>query len=203
MFRALDYLYFTYKILINPILHNMKTLHRSFLLLAACCISLFALNCKQQKKVNSVAVPFTAEALGEYIYAGPDTLPDAKCVEPLSVWRAIVDGKGTGTPVGNFTVHFDFCGDAESHYGNCYAYIVAENGDTLFLDTSGQVLDGRLDEHPDFVTSYWKDTIRITGGTGKYLGAAGTLLSDDYNSSEDLYSHHHWTGTLTLVEESK
>lgn len=173
------------------------------LLIATCSLSLLILTCNRQKAPNTVDVPFSAEALGEYKYVGPDTIPDPKCTDPLTAWRAIVEATGTGTPIGKFTVHFDFCGDTVGHYGNGYVYIVAENGDTLFLDVSGQVLDGRLDEHPEFVTSYWKDTFQITGGTGKYQGATATLVSDDYNSSEDPYSHHNWTGILTLVEEKK
>jgi hypothetical protein len=42
------------------------------------------------------------------------------------------------------------------------------------------------------VVSYWKDPFVILGGTGKYEGATGDIITDDYNSSEDPYSHHHW-----------
>jgi hypothetical protein len=181
----------------------MKIRKDLILFTVVCCLALLALTCNRQKTTKTVEVPFTAEALGEYTYVGPDTLPNPKCTDSLSAWRAVVEATGTGTPIGKFTVHFDFCGDTLGHYGNGYAYLVAENGDTLFLDVSGQVLDGRLDEHPEFVTSYWKDTFQITGGTGKYQGATATLVSDDYNSSEDPFSHHHWTGTLTLIEGNK
>jgi hypothetical protein len=181
----------------------MKTRRNLILFTSACCLGLLVLTCNRQKAPKTVTVPFTADALGEYKYIGPDTLPNPKCTDSLSVWRAIVDCKGNGTPLGKFTAHFDFCGDAESHYGNTYAYLVAENGDTVFINASGQVLDGRLDEHPEFVTSYWKDTIIVIGGTGKYHGAKGIIIGDDYNSSEDDNSHHRWTGTLTLIEEKK
>ena len=59
-------------------------------------------------KVEMVTLPFDVIAIGNYTYVGPDTLPNPKCVEPLNIWRAIVDGKGTGTPVGDFAMHFDF-----------------------------------------------------------------------------------------------
>ncbi len=148
-----------------------------------------------------VKVPFTAEAIGTYIFAGPDTLEDPRCTGELSAWRAIVEAHGTGDPVGDFTVYFDFCGDMESHYGNGEAYLVDESNDTLFLEVSGQVLDGRLDSHPEYVVSYWKDNIGIGGGTGKYADASGTLISDDFNSSLDNNSHHHWTGEITMREK--
>jgi len=188
-------------------LKTMKTLKNTFLLMAVFCMILSFSNCnlpgsnKGKDTVRMTTIPFAADALGEYIYVGPDTLQDQKCNDSLSAWRAIVNCKGTGTPIGHFTGYFDFCGDADSHYGNAFAYLVAENGDTLYIDASGQVIDGKLDEHPAFVVSYWKDKFEITGGTGKYRGATGSITTNDYNSSEDMNSHHHWEGTITMPEE--
>lgn len=145
-----------------------------------------------------IIMPFDVTATGNYTYIGPDTMAVKKCVAPLNIWRAIVDGKGTGTPVGNFTVHFDFCGDSLSNYGNTQAYLALSDGDTLFVTGAGRVLDGRLDDHPAYVVSYWRDPFVILGGTGKYEGASGQIMSDDYNSSEDSFSHHHWKGTITM-----
>ncbi len=179
-----------------------QTLNTSRLLLFL-SLSLLIFSCNRAKTPEMVTVPFTATALGEYVYAGPDTLPNPKCTGDLSAWRAIVEAKGHGDPVGDFTVHFDFCGDEESHYGNLESWLIAENGDSLFLNSSGQVLGGRLEEHPAFVTSYWKDTIRVTGGTGIYKGATGVLVGDDYNSSEDSFSHHNWSGTLTMMKQKE
>jgi hypothetical protein len=149
-------------------------------------------------RAKMVTLPFDVTAVGNYIYAGPDTLPVPKCVAPLNIWRAIVEGKGTGTPVGDFTIHFDFCGDSLSFYGNTEAYMALSDGDTLFVSGSGRVMDGRLDDHPAFVVSYWRDPFVILGGTGKYDGAFGDIITDDYNSSEDPNSHHHWKGTITM-----
>jgi hypothetical protein len=149
-------------------------------------------------KVKMVTLPFDVNALGNYTYVGPDTLPAPKCVEPLNIWRAIVDGKGTGTPVGDFTMHFDFCGDSLSFYGNAVAYMALSDGDTLFVSGAGRVFDGRLDDHAAYVVSYWRDPFVILGGTGKYDGAFGDIITDDYNSSEDPNSHHHWKGTITM-----
>ncbi|HUW93994.1 MAG TPA: hypothetical protein VMV74_12575 [Bacteroidales bacterium] len=154
-------------------------------------------------KVEMVTLPFDVNALGNYTYVGSDTLPNPKCSEPLTAWRAIVDGNGTGTPIGDFKMHFDFCGDSLSNYGNTYAYLVASDGDTLFISCEGRVLEGRLDDHPVFVTSYWKDPFAILGGTGKYEEATGTAMTDDYNSSEDPNSHHHWTGTITMMKAKR
>jgi hypothetical protein len=182
----------------------MKTLKRFSLLMVALCLTLSFLNCKGTKKSNeTTTLPFKADFIGNYTYAGPDTLAVPKCVEPFTAWRAIVDGKGTGTELGNFTVHFDFCGDSLSNYGNAYAYMVGAEGDTLFVSCAGRVIEGRLEQHPAYVISYWKDPFIISGGTGKFKGATGEGTTDDYNSSEDPNSHHSWTGTITMVKEKK
>jgi len=151
-------------------------------------------NSLKKGKVKMVTLPFDVTATGNYTYFGPDTLDFPKCVAPLNSWRAMVDGRGTGTPVGDFAVHFDFCGDSLSNYGNTEAYLALSDGDTLFVTGAGRVMDGRLDDHPAFVTSYWRDPFVILGGTGKYEGATGEIITDDYNSSEDSFSHHRWKG---------
>ncbi len=65
----------------------------------------------------------------------------------------------------------------------------------------GQVIYGNEDDHPDGVNSYWRDPFTILGGTGRFDGATGGGMSDDYNL--DVYpgnSFHHWVGTITLVK---
>jgi len=178
----------------------MKTIKQLFLFTAVICLTFSLSDCNRLKAPKMVTEPFEVKFIGNYTFVGPDTLPDAKCVAPYTVWRAIVDGKGTGTPLGTYTVHFDFCGDSLSNYGNVYAYMITADGDTLFVSCTGRVVDGKLDDHPAYVVSYWRDPFEILGGTGKFKGATGKGTTDDYNSSEDPYSHHHWTGTITLLK---
>jgi len=145
-----------------------------------------------------VTVPFVVDYVGTYTDPGSTT---DKCIT-----NVIVDGVGTGTHVGNSTVHFDFCVNPifedgvfiRADYGNADAYIVAANGDTLFVSVEGAVLPGRLEDHPDYVVSYWRDPFVILDGTGRFEGATGGGMTDDYNSSEDANSHHHWEGTITM-----
>ncbi|MCY1722227.1 hypothetical protein OU798_17870 [Prolixibacteraceae bacterium Z1-6] len=143
--------------------------------------------------VKMVTVPFNVDYLGTYQPLGD------KCDV-----NVIVDGIGTGTHVGNSTIHFDFCilsnsADGDStYYGNTYAYIVAANGDTLFVSIEGAVVEPPLDDHPDYVVNYWRDPFKILDGTGRFEGATGGGWSNDYNSTEDNYSHHHWEGTIKM-----
>ena len=153
---------------------------------------------KKAAKPEFIQKTIQAELTGTYLYAGPDTLPDKKCTDTLSDWRAIVEGTGTSNVMGEVRAHFDFCGNRNGYYGNAIAYLVDQDSDTLFIDCRGRVIQGKTDEHPDFVISYWKDDIGISGGTGKYTAATGTMKTDDYNSSEDPNSHHRWKGTLKL-----
>ena len=158
---------------------------------------------KAEAAATTVTESFEAEFLGTYIYAGPDTISTPKCTDTLSVWRAIVDCIGTSNIMGDIKVHFDFCGNENGYYGNTFAYMVDQSNDTLFIKSlEGQVKQGKTEEHPSFVTSYWRDDFEILGGTGKYKGALGGGKTDDYNSSEDSNSHHFWKGTITLNKEA-
>lgn len=174
-------------------------------------LALFALvfafaACKQgstkQEEPKTITQTFKAEFTGTYKYVGPDTLPNKKCTDTLTVWRAIVECIGTGSPMGALRVHFDFCGDEMGHYGDLNSFMVDSDGDSLFINLSGQVIEGKLDNHPSHVSSYWKDFFEIIGGTGKYEGASGEGWTNDYNSTEDPNSHHNWIGTINLRQSA-
>ena len=81
--------------------------------------------------------------------------------------------------------------------------MVFGKGDTLFVTCKGKVIGGKSPDHPEYVTSYWRDDFLILGGTGRFEGATGSGKTDDYNSSEDPYSHHRWKGTITLEKGEK
>jgi hypothetical protein len=138
---------------------------------------------------------FSADFLGNYTYAGPN----AERCGSFPYIQIVVDGEGTGPQLENFTVHIDFCYDVVTgYYSDTRAFMTAANGDILFVSCEGQVFDGRLEDHPEYVTSFFRDPFVILGGTGRYEGASGSGMTNDYNSSKDDYSHHHWEGTITL-----
>jgi hypothetical protein len=145
---------------------------------------------------KTVTVPFKADFIGNYT-----SVTVTELCGDYPMLQIVVDGQGTGTHLGKFTAHFDFCCDNETGiYGPTVTNLVAANGDILYLSCQGQVIEGRLDDHPSYVTSYWRDPFVILGGTGRFEGATGEGMTDDYNSSEDPYSHHHWTGSITLIK---
>lgn len=182
----------------------MKTLKRMLFLMAGMAM---VVSCSHyddiwggHHKRKTITVPFEAEFIGDYTYVGPDIEEDTGLEPKCEFTRVIVDFEGYGTPLGEFTGNFDFCVGPEG-YGPTDSYMVAANGDTLFITGSGNVIQGRLEDHPEYVTSYWQDPFEIIGGTGRYERATGGGITDDYNSSLDPNSHHNWKGTITLKKE--
>lgn len=182
----------------------MKTLVKICLFSAAFGLVFTLTNCNRLGvKSKTVTEAFNIDFTGSYIFVGPDTLANSKCTDSIYAVRVIVDCNGTGSHLGSFTANFDFCVDEEGHYGNTDAFLVASGGDTLYLSCAGQVMEGRLDDHEAHVISYWRDPFEITGGTGQFKGATGGGTTNDYNSSLDANSHHHWSGNITLIKGEK
>ena len=114
-------------------------------------------------------------------------------------------GEGTGTHFGKVKSFFEFCVDVEDFsYPNEYeeGYFEDEEGDRLFIAVEGFVIPGRVPGMPSYATSYFKDPFTILGGTGKFEDATGNGFTNDYNSLKDPYSHHHWTGKITLKKKN-
>lgn len=185
----------------------MKTFKKLFCL-AVCLCFLFACSDYEENLIGDlksghlgshndgdikvVTKPFKVDFMGTYQPYGE------RC--PINV---LVDGVGTGTHVGNCIVHFDFCigpfSNDSSYYGDTFAYIVAANGDSLFVSIAGAVVSTPLEDHPEYVVSYFRDPFEILGGTGRFEGASGGGMSDDYNHVDyPGNSFHQWEGTITL-----
>ena len=80
--------------------------------------------------------------------------------------------------------------------------MTAANGDELWLEIPLGFVNNTQPEdgQPEYVTSWWRDPFVITGGTGRFEGATGGGMTDDYNSTEDDNSHHNYTGTITMAK---
>lgn len=198
----------------------MKTIKRIFLFTAVVCLILscsksdtyfendtdFIIK-KGKAESKTVTVPFKADFVGTYMYAGPEESCGEWDPDNGLFWGMVInEGGGTATHLGKFTHYFEFCCDFMSGIypgptEHMVAYFKAANGDLLYVSCAGIVLNGRLDYHPEDVNSYFKDPFIILGGTGRFEGATGSGYTDDYN--RDSYpdnSFHHWTGTITLAK---
>ena len=159
---------------------------------SVCILILLIASCSSEKPEK-----FEAKFIGEYsqIITG-DELVD--CDDEYEC-RVIVEFKGAATQFGDIHGQFSFCAcGPEGKYAPTESYFVTSNGDSLFFTCQGKVIEGKTMGHPDFVTSYWRDPFVFKGGTGRFEGASGGGKTDDYNSSEDPNSHHHWKGTIRL-----
>ncbi|MCK5401928.1 MAG: hypothetical protein KAJ28_09875 [Flavobacteriaceae bacterium] len=149
---------------------------------------------------KNINMGFNLVFTGTYDLTAPDL---DKCGSFPPMINVINNGEGTGTHFGKLTSHFDFCVDVrDSSYPNAFeeAYFEDENGDRLYVYVEGFVLPGRVPGMPNFANSYFKDPFVITGGTGRFEGATGSGMTNDYNSSKDPFSHHHWKGKITLLK---
>ncbi len=156
-----------------------------------------------------VTLPFEARLVGTYVgfYSPGDE--EYTCEEPFYC-RVIVDAAGNATHMGKISAHFDFCAcgpddenipGQDGKYGPTNVNFIAANGDILFLNCGGSVVVGRLPDHPEDVNSYWRDPFVIIGGTGRFAGATGGGMTDDYNrDSFPANSFHHWKGKITLLK---
>ena len=122
---------------------------------------------------------FNVVFTGEYQSIGPD---ETNCPGMIKV---INTGEGTGTHFKKLTSYFEFCvNPADNTYPHGYmvAYFQDEDGDKLFVSIeSGQVLPGRVPGMPNYAVSYFTDNFTITGGTGKFMDAEGSGVTNDYN----------------------
>ena len=156
---------------------------------------------------HTVTLPFEANLLGELVSFDQEA---TDCIDEGYLGRVILNASGNATQMGKVTFTLNFCalgpddpnvpGD-DNMYAGSSAELVAATGDKLFLYLEGgTVILGRTDVHPEYVTDYFRDIVTITGGTGKFDGAEGKLQMDDYDTNIDDYSHHHWTGEITLLK---
>lgn len=81
-------------------------------------------------------------------------------------------GSGNATHLGRFTATWNTVADGSlpDNPGHDSFHLISANGDSLFIEASGH---GDL---TDFPVIYVVETGTITGGTGRFEGASGTLL---------------------------
>jgi hypothetical protein len=82
-----------------------------------------------------------------------------------------VEGTGTATHLGRYTLVSDFALDPETLTGTQRATLTAANGDVLTATVAAQGIP-----NDDGVTLNTVESATITGGTGRFAGASGSYI---------------------------
>lgn len=135
---------------------------------------------------GSRTVPFKARYDARVVAVGPGPGCDA---------RLFLEGAGTGTHLGSFTITLGFCGRPDGTLDTGTGTFVAANGDLLYITFHG-VSDGG---HPVLhFTSY----VTFTGGTGRFEGATGTATVQGVFDATTGAGPADWNGMITFPGES-
>ncbi len=114
----------------------------------------------------------------------------------------IQEGTGTATELGTITYYATFCVDLSTFESgeieffstdNTEAYVVAENGDTLFLPSQEGVITATDEEGYNLEFS---GDMTITEGTGRYQKIRLEVSTLGLVVMQPERTDHTWTGTL-------
>jgi hypothetical protein len=134
---------------------------------------------------GSRTVPFKAHYEAGIVGVGPGPGCDA---------RLFLEGAGTGTYLGNFSITLGFCGRADGTLDTGTGTFVAANGDLLYITFHG-VGDGG---HPVLhFTSY----VTFVGGTGRFEGATGTATVQGIFDATTGSGPADWDGMITFAHD--
>jgi hypothetical protein len=131
-------------------------------------------------------VPFKAKYEARVVGVRPGSGCDA---------RLFLEGAGTGTHLGNFTITLGFCGRGDGTLDTGTGTFVAANGDLLYIIFHG-VSDGG---HPVLhFTSY----VTFVGGTGRFEGVTGTATVNGIFDATTGAGPADWDGMITFAGNS-
>jgi hypothetical protein len=95
---------------------------------------------------------------------------DLQAKEDVNVQPHHLTGAGNGTHLGRFTYAADLTVDPITHNGVGTVVWTAANGDQIFASTTGHVVSVA------FPIVSFEETQSITGGTGRFVDASGTII---------------------------
>ena len=101
---------------------------------------------------------------------------------------------GTGTLIGAYSFETQECFDTTALTFSGSFTITAANGDTL-----GGAYGGNITGFLDDVTSTYAFTATVTGGTGRFAGATGTLSGTGQGNLATFQESRTFSGTISAV----
>ncbi|WP_455170000.1 hypothetical protein [Aegicerativicinus sediminis] len=142
-------------------------------------ITVMEMTSLEQASKKAVTVPFKAEFFTKRDYS---YTPDCSAYGDYSSPNYQV-GSGDGTHLGDFTVTISFCGPpGEFKYVGGEGTFVADNGDELYFNIppTGEIgIIYQVFDDP-YYELWFGDAFEITGGTGRFMGATGSGVTDSW-----------------------
>lgn len=102
-------------------------------------------------------------------------------------------GSGHASQLGRFTVSYEVAVDLTTVSGPASAEFVAANGDSIYATGSGQATETGAPGVFNIVENY-----TITGGTGRFAGASGTITLDRVVDTNTGVTSGTISGTIVL-----
>jgi hypothetical protein len=113
-----------------------------------------------------------------------------EATETTGAVRRLV-GTGEATHLGRFTLTSDFTVDTTTGIGSGTAIWTAASGDQIFTTSAGQAVIA-------FPVATITETHTITGGTGRFAGASGSIVLARTLNIPTLISSASITGSISL-----
>jgi hypothetical protein len=160
-----------------------------YLVLGFC---VFAAACAEAPSApTSPSSPIGGAAVTEA--TGGSELPVRGTLEATETTGAVRQLVGTGeaTQLGRFTLTSDFTVDTTTGIGSGTSIWTAANGDKIFTTFAGQAVI-------TFPTATITETHTITGGTGRFAEASGSIVVARSLNIPTLISSGSITGTISL-----
>jgi hypothetical protein len=162
----------------------MRYLGLGFCVFAAACAEAPSAPTSPSSPIGGAAV---TEATGGSELPVRGTL---EATETTGAQRHLV-GNGEATQLGRFTLTSDFTVDTTTGIGSGTAIWTAANGDQIFTTFAGQAVIA-------FPTATITETPTITGGTGRFAEASGSIIVARSLNIPTLTSSGSITGTISL-----
>ena len=102
-------------------------------------------------------------------------------------------GGGNATQLGNFTTTYTALVNLVTRVGIGSVVFIAANGDRLFVDSVGQ---SSLTATPNVISIV--ETLTITGGTGRFANATGSLTLERLKDQVSGSTSGHFDGTIVI-----
>jgi hypothetical protein len=138
--------------------------------------------------VSTNPVPFKAR----YDWRVVGEAPAPGCDGPGEA-RAFLEGQGTGTHLGRFTITLNHCGRPGLPLSDGHGTFVAANGDRLYITYFG--VGGLTGTFPVF---NFESRVQFAGGTGRFEDATGDVTVLGIIDVTTLAGTGDWLGEISL-----